>query len=69
MFLFYVVYDVMRKKALIAKPGAAELIVKIKRQRKRRACLFLFAGALLLQAQVSGSASSRQNSHTDFHYA
>ena len=42
-----VVHDVLRKKALFAKPGGAELIVKIKRQRKRRACLLLFAGALL----------------------
>ena len=47
LVLFYVVYDVLRKKALFAKPGGAELIVKIKRQRKRRACLLLFAGALV----------------------
>ena len=46
VFLF-VVYDVLRKKALFAKPGGAELIVKIERQRKRRACLLLFAGALV----------------------
>ena len=45
-FLF-VVYDVLRKKALFAKPGGAELIVKIERQRKRRACLLLFVGALV----------------------
>lgn len=47
LVLLFVVYDVLRKKALFAKPGGAELIVKIKRQRKRRACVLLFAGALL----------------------
>ena len=47
LVLLFVVYDVLRKKALLAKPGDAELIVKIKRQRKRRACMLLFAGALL----------------------
>ena len=47
LVLLFVVYDVLRKKALLAKPGDAELIVKIKRQCKRRACLLLFAGALL----------------------
>ena len=47
LVLLFVVYDVLRKKALFAKPGGAELIVKIKRQRKRRACLLLFVGALV----------------------
>jgi len=46
VFLF-VVYDVLRKKALFAKPGGALFIVKIERQRKRRACMLLFAGALV----------------------
>ena len=44
--LLFVAYDALQRKALLAKPGGAELLLKIARRRKRRTCVLFAVGAL-----------------------
>lgn len=46
--LFVVFYDVRQRKAALAKPGGADLILKNALQRKRSAWMFFFVCAVIL---------------------